>query len=343
MEEILCKLLRDLIVGLWSELDPNHIRFQPSSLLGADSKELERQLHLIMHIRDRAIMPRPREVLLPQGFCVPRRYRQAFQEIERRLLAGEQMWPHCSRSLFSVEADEIRLSDHQPGSRDHRSARIEREKFLDGLYQRWNIVHFHLGTSLIQQGPQRGFVQGTRDLLYAYVDSERVYCIGILPHGHWMDRDFLQVLGDNWPELLSQWELKGITGDTLSQEEFENLCRKNVNACLSVNGRAIAPGGPVALDGYSMRTRLSVMKTMATLKHHAELWDEFLTGTQQSLLTEIRNLPDPTLQLTSINWETQQASVLCDWFDKPISLKSGDNQFRFERNEDGSLPLKLVA
>ena len=104
--------------------------------------------------RKRMVKKRKRKVLLANGFTCPANLQYGFDLLKTKIENGEDLRPHLSRKLKDLDEEDLLLFD-------------------------WNIKHFHLGETIDADG----FIQRTRDLLFAMVDEDNVYCIKIAPHG----------------------------------------------------------------------------------------------------------------------------------------------------------------
>ncbi len=77
----------------------------------------------------------------------------------------------------------------------------------DDMFADWGILHFHLG-SYIPEGDT--FVERGKYVLFAYLHDETVYIIDIYDHDHWADTDVLQVIYNNWPEIIEPYIMPGV-------------------------------------------------------------------------------------------------------------------------------------
>ena len=70
---------------------------------------------------------------------------------------------------------------------------------LDGLLYDWGIHHLHLGETFSAPG----YVKRTGPVLFAIFRNDNVYFIDIRDHVGWSDKGLLEIVNENWPELLS--------------------------------------------------------------------------------------------------------------------------------------------
>ena len=142
----------------------------------------------------------------------------------------------------------------------------------DGLLWTYGMHHFHLG----RETDKDGFVKRSKHLLFAIVTPTDGYFVDVRPHPSkdgigWVSQDLLRVVHSNWPEVIEANVLHGVSGDELTDEEMRELRRKNMNAPMNVDGKAIAPlRGGLASDGSSILSTFSAMRLMNELRVHEE-------------------------------------------------------------------------
>jgi len=101
------------------------------------------------------------------------------------------------------------------------------------------IHHFHLGEDA---GDQKRFSGRTDLLLYAMVKPTAVYCIRVLPHGHWADLKLLEAVHRNWPHLLTR--IEGVEGTEISEKQLRVLRKKRGMVVPKMgDGAAYVPAG----------------------------------------------------------------------------------------------------
>lgn len=170
----------------------------------------------------RRVNSRPREVILPADFTIPGEVAIGFQTLKSKIEQGEDVNPHLSRLTAQIDKDDMMFSD-------------------------WKINHFHLGTTTQTDG----FVERTGPVLYAIVTEEKVYCVAIAEHGHWSDIEFLEIIDENWPELIADSRVDASFEVQLSSEDVKQWRKAKVNAGITLpNGHSyVAIGGGYMADG----------------------------------------------------------------------------------------------
>ncbi len=117
---------------------------------------------------------KPREVRISPSLKVPHELEEGLARLVRKFEVGENVNPHLSKAIKNA------------GDRNYH----------DALLNDWGIHHLHLG---VETG---SFIARTGPLLFAMVRDEAVYMIAVKKHGAWADRDLVEVVHQNWPELL---------------------------------------------------------------------------------------------------------------------------------------------
>ena len=143
-------------------------------------------------------------------------------------------------------------------------------KSNDQLLWDYGIHHFHLNRKL----EQSGFVERSDYLLLALVSDTDAYFVDIRPHHDpdkllWVRQDLLAIIHSNWPELIKSFTLRGVSGDTVTDEQKKELRRKNANLVPALGPYAVAPlGGGVMSDGSSSRCRYWADKLLHEIEQH---------------------------------------------------------------------------
>ena len=153
---------------------------------------------------------------------------------------------------------------------------IRRATGFDGLFWHYGMHHFHLGHEMDKDG----FVKRKRNghpLLFAIVAPLDAYFVDVRPHPPrngigWVSQNLLRIVHSNWPKLIEMNVLHGVSGDDLTDEEMQELRRKNFNYAMNIDGKAIAPLlGGMAGDGSSVLCTVSASWLMNELRFHEEV------------------------------------------------------------------------
>ena len=153
------------------------------------------------------------------------------------------------------------------------TSKISRAAVLDGLLWHYGMHHFHLG----RETDEGGFVERSGHLLFAIVAPMDVYFVDVRPHPlrrgiGWVSQDLLRIVHANWPKLIERNVLHGVAGEDLTDEEMQELRRKNFNYAVNIDGKAIAPLlGGIASDGSSVLCTLSAGQLLKELRYYEKV------------------------------------------------------------------------
>ena len=149
------------------------------------------------------------------------------------------------------------------------------KRSIDGLLWDFGMHHFHLSKNF----ETSGFVERADYLLFAVITQKDAYFVDVRAHPKqgdlgWVSRDLLKILYSNWPELVESKILRGVSGTELTDEEIQELRRKNCNHVTELGGNAIAPiGGGMMADGSSLSCRVLAMKLLHEIDQHQLYFD----------------------------------------------------------------------
>lgn len=179
-----------------------------------------------LQLRD--ISSTPRIVLRARDLAFEPQYSATLDEIERKATAGESLIPHLSKRLLD-------LNYHDP------------------LLNDWGLHHLHLSIVV----GKSGFVDRTGPLLLAHVTADTLYMVAVLAHGAWTNKELLEQILRNWPNLLEPYELRGVVGveHQVTETEHAQLRTTHVQTILQLsNGKAYCSlGGGVTTAGSNVR------------------------------------------------------------------------------------------
>lgn len=140
---------------------------------------------------EREIIEKPRRLHVPDGFHCPPELSEGFALLKTYIESGKNLKPFLSKG-------------------------IDRLKSIDPLFAQWNVRHFHLGDKI-----ENGFIRRTGPLAFAKIASDDVYILWIGSHGDWSSKNIIQSAHDNWPFLLEDNLLEGITNINASGSQSE--------------------------------------------------------------------------------------------------------------------------
>ena len=139
--------------------------------------------------------------------------------------------------------------------------------------------HFHLG---IAPDPKKTAYMGrTAQLLYALVTHDTLCAINIYSHQSFEDNSTLESIHRNWPELISRYRVKGVSGGSWTVDQRRDLRRKNGNVFTTVpDGTVYMPisGGVMASGVNTEAVKL------------ADYWKMRIQGLQSDFETKLDEL-----------------------------------------------------
>jgi hypothetical protein len=162
-----------------------------------------------------------RKVYISKECTVPFIMKNGFDEIIRRFENGEDLKPYQSRLTKKSDINDLLLND-------------------------WAIHHFHLGDSLESDG----YISRTGPLLYAMVTKDSAYLIAVLRHGQWTNKDLVQILHNNWKEMMNQFVIQS-SPEHLTIEQRKTLRNKHANTVITASDGTTycSPGGGIMSSG----------------------------------------------------------------------------------------------
>lgn len=168
--------------------------------------------------------PMPREIVRASQFCCPPTLKESLNQLEERIKNGESLYPFLSKRAKKITDD---------------------SGFEDDLLSDWGIHHFHLG-----KYENDDFSERTDKLLFAMVNNDKFYEIAILPHKQWNNKQLLETISSNWPDLLKSY-VPPMTTDDSPQPVREILRNGHVMTIIRLSsGRCVfSSGGGYATDG----------------------------------------------------------------------------------------------
>lgn len=118
----------------------------------------------------------------------------------------------------------------------------------DVMLLEWNLYHLHLGTD--KESPSSKYYQRTGNLLIVYISPNELsaYLVDISEDHHnnvvFSRKKYLEIIDNNWPELLSGYELKGVRLEcSVTDEQRQNLRSNGITTMNEINGKTIVNPG----------------------------------------------------------------------------------------------------
>jgi hypothetical protein len=195
------------------------------------------------------------------------------------------------------------------------------EDYNDMLMNDWKIHHFHLGTTLNVQG----VIKGTKELLFGWITDTEFYGIGIFDHNSFPEKELLEIIQNDWPQLLKKTDAKsrGIIDvhDPYTPEERKQLRDAGISIVTKLHDGTITfpPGGGYATDGTSMEVSMEVMKILQPIwdlqlgiKSNPQQYVQLIQAQTGITLKELKIILINTIQGFKVI-EESTGSVLAKW------------------------------
>lgn len=195
--------------------------------LGFDTSKLnndEDVLHAYCSYSHRLLEKKPRTIHKADTFVCPEEVKDGLAWLESKIEKGESLNPHLNTA-------------------------IQKDK-LDGLLYDWGIHHLHLGLKY----ETTGFVERTGPVIFAVFRCDDVYFVDVRDHEGWSDKELLEIINRNWPELLSVYKMERVKPETtFTEEDITSLRKAGVNTFheLSDGNSYLSMGGGITTAGTS--------------------------------------------------------------------------------------------
>lgn len=203
--------------------------------------------------------------------------------------------PEARSALAAIEQES---SDGEDLNRRY-SESLKKLQYNDLMHHDWGIHHLHLGLVVGKDG---FFVERTSDLLFVLVRDDDLYLVDVRPHGAWTDEDLVHIIHTNWPHTIAQFQLRGLTGPSLSSVQRKNLRDRHATAGVQARDGTFYAGigGGIVGSGSNLHAIMWADMTLATatsLQNHDwnanELADKIAetSGTRpESISLKLRHL-----------------------------------------------------
>jgi hypothetical protein len=203
-----------------------------------------------------------RRVHIGAGLVCPPEHLAGYQELTRKVQAGEDLRPYHSKRILDLDYNEGQLND-------------------------WGIHHLHLGAKMEPTGV---FIERTGPVLYARFRSEHAYFITIQKHGAWSDLKLLEELDANWPNLLASVPTISARGPNPTDREIAAARRAGVQALVHVNGKVVMPmgGGMTTKSGKGSAVGASVISDMGRCRNEVRRFEALVVANKDQVFSEAK-------------------------------------------------------
>ncbi len=171
-----------------------------------------------------------RKIEKAKGFLCPENLSSDLQQLEEKISLGSDLTPYMSRDLTK----KINIEKHDP------------------LLNDWGIDHLHFTP------------QGGKEIMFVKVTADTIYEIGIYDHNSWTDIDVLNIVVDNWPNLIKHYKVVGDVKPAFVSDgdAIKNFRKIGVNCpvLLKDGNNYFPPGVGVMADRSSMAAHICAME-----------------------------------------------------------------------------------
>ncbi len=244
-------------------------------------KYIEHLITEYFHFTSRIISNKKRKIKIPKDFKPPPHLEYGYKNLINKVEAGEDLFSHLSRQM-------------------------KKANFFDGLLFDWNIFHFHLGFN--EDKKYKSMVEGTKEVLYAVVTDEYFYILDISDH-NWANRKYLEVLEENYPQLLKIFEVNNLTPEKFSTNDIIHLRKNGLNYLTELNGKGYKFGPMYSTSRLNMLGVLVYDKTFLFF----ELVTKFLNNNSLNIEKAIFiNFKKNIVVLHLILFALEEESIILD-------------------------------
>ncbi len=179
--------------------------------------------------KSRILHTKPRQVLRAAEFFCPQDWMKGLNKIIHKLENGSDMSLHME---FKTSPDETAE---------------------DFLLADWGIYHFDLKKRVSGDQEEIG------PTLFVYFTEMAAYLLTTKGDDGWTVQELLEIMDKNWPQLLMDFRLEGILGQSapVGSREYVALRRKNKNVIFSLSSGRIVASGAVQYDADGCRHAIS--------------------------------------------------------------------------------------
>lgn len=232
-------------------------------------KDLISLLMIFLNWRARLIPQVPRKLIYSKEYEVSRKshiYSSILCAIERLTQEGGDLTPYLSTAIRYGYVNDVNSAAHDK----------------DFLINDLRIHHLHLGGSLHPK--VQGFVNRTRDLLFAVFTQEEAYFLDVLGHYAFGDARLAEIILGNWPDSGLLIALDSILpGEEWTNKERRELRKNGMATTFNVYGTVYTGSGFISSAGYSQRA----VRAAAQIYRIVSAMQECVERGEYSLLQEI--------------------------------------------------------
>ena len=240
---------------------------------------------------ERIPVPRPRKIHKSKTFFCPKELQNNLEVLENKILKGEAITNYLSKKIIDAH-------------------------FSDSMLYDFGITHLHLGKE--ENSKDEAFVERTGKILYCVLKDDDAYFLTIDDHKKWSDIRFIEIMKDNFPELLEKHKIEGLElGREITNEERENLHKHNIISVLQIDKEMFTPiGGGVTMNGLSLRGMLNAINQLRFFDYLEKEAQAIYNDNKESIISETGNIEDLEFHFSD--------------FDNPLFLYDKNNGYKID-------------
>jgi len=151
-------------------------------------------------------------------------------------------------------------------------------------------------------------------LIYAYIAGKNVYFLKILPHNNWTKDELIEIIFNDWPEILEPMRCKGVIASswTPSEDDRKKLRKAHVNTTIDLGRNLVfMPGLGSTSAGNSIQSTIQTNK----MKRYLEALENQVKSILEN--STYKSLPgEMTVHLIRLG-------------DRYVYARSGCNKFKY--------------
>ncbi len=243
---------------------------------------------------------------------------KSFLKLKSRLIRQQKYHVYMSKELksnplYRIFAQRIhKLKRHFKSGKDIRGfLSTNVNDFInteDGLLRDWGIHHLHFEKSFY-----RGSKKRTNEILFVMIQNNNVYFIDIFKHNDWLNLEALKIIYRNWEKALEPFELKNITPDVFTEEQFKNLRKNDVGYAIGFDNKnqAYSP----SLNPYS---NLNIMSKSVQLLALIEKFEQSIKENKDNIFAQTITKLNKDIQNISIKVKFDSKNHVIQYYDESL-------------------------
>ncbi len=240
---------------------------------------------------ERIPVPRPRKILKAKTFSCPKELQKNLEVLENKIVKGETITNYLSKKIIDAH-------------------------FSDSMLYDFGITHLHLGKE--ETSKDEPFAERTGKILYCFLTDDVAYFLTVDEHEKWSDIKLMEIIKDNFPELLKSHKIEGLElGREITNEERENFHKHHIVPMLQIDKEMFTPiGGGVTLNGLSLRGMLTAINQLRFLDYLEKEVLSIYNANKESIILETGNIEDLEFHFSNL--------------ENPLILHDKNNEYKID-------------